>query len=230
MTYSTVLFDFDLTLFDTDGAEAPAFDTTIAQLGLAPNSDHFDAYREINLALWDSVHAGTLAPSDVHLLRFEQWVDRLGLDAEPQRLADVFLLAMGAHGELYPGALDLLHRLKSTATLAMVTNALADVQRLRLERLGIEPLFETIVISTEAGSAKPNPAIFDVTFEALGWPDKGGAIIVGDNLGSDIAGGRGYGIDTCWYNPTGRANPTDEAPTHEIRDLNELIELVGATS
>ncbi|MBK6437532.1 MAG: HAD-IA family hydrolase [Candidatus Microthrix sp.] len=65
----------------------------------------------------------------------------------------------------------------------MVTNALADVQRLRLERLGIEPLFETIVISTEAGSAKPNPAIFDVTFEALGWPDKGGAIIVGDNLG-----------------------------------------------
>ena len=93
MTYSTVLFDFDHTLFDTDGAEAPAFDTTIAQLGLAPNSDHFDAYREINLALWDSVHAGTLAPSDVHLLRFEQWVDRLGLDAEPQRLADVFLLA-----------------------------------------------------------------------------------------------------------------------------------------
>ena len=180
MTYSTVLFDFDHTLFDTDGAEAPAFDTTIAQLGLAPNSDHFDAYREINLTLWYSVHAGTLAPS--------------------------------------------------TATLAMVTNALADVQRLRLERLGIEPLFETIVISTEAGSAKPNPAIFDVTFEALGWPDKGGAIIVGDNLGSDIAGGRGYGIDTCWYNPTGRANPTDQAPTHEIRDLNEPIELVGATA
>ena len=67
-------------------------------------------------------------------------------------------------------------------------------------------------------------------FEALWWPNKGGAIIVGDNLGSDIAGGRGYGIDTCWYNPTGRANPTDQAPTHEIRDLNELIELVGATS
>ena len=229
MTYSTVLFDFDLTLFDTDGAEAPAFDTTIAQAGLTPDADRFDAYRQINLALWDAVHAGELAPADVHLLRFEQWVDRVGLDADPQRLADLFLVAMGANGELYPGALDLLHRLKTTVTLAMVTNALADVQRPRLQRLGIESLFEAIVISTEAGSAKPNPAIFDVVFEALGWPDKAGAIIVGVNLGSDIAGGRGYGIDTCWYNPAGLANPTDEAPTYEIRDLNELIELVGAT-
>ena len=44
MTYSTVLFDFDLTLFDTDGAEAPAFDTTIAQLGLALGAERFGAY------------------------------------------------------------------------------------------------------------------------------------------------------------------------------------------
>ncbi len=227
MTYSTVLFDFDLTLFDTDGAEAPAFDHTVTQLGLERNAAHFEAYRQINLALWDAVHAGSLTPGDVHLLRFEQWVDRTGLDADPQQLADLFLIAMGANGELYPGALDMLHRLKSTARLAMVTNALADVQRPRLERLGIEELFEAIVISTEAGSAKPDPAIFDVTFEALGWPDKAGVVIVGDNLSADIAGGRGYGIDTCWYNPSGRANPTDEAPTHEIRNLHELVELVG---
>lgn len=228
MTYSTVLFDFDLTLFDTDSAEGPAFDITVAQMGMERNAAHFDAYRQINLSLWDAVHAGELAPADVHLLRFEQWVDLTGLDVDPQRLADLFLVAMGAHGELYPGALDVLHQLKGAVRLAMVTNALADVQRPRVERLGLEALFEAIVISTEAGAAKPDPAIFDVTFEALGWPEKAEVVIVGDNLSSDIAGGRSYGIDTCWYNPAGLANPTGEAPTHEIRNLDELVGLIGA--
>lgn len=227
MTYSTVLFDFDLTLFDTDGAEAPAYASAMTQMGLEQVPAHYDAYREINIALWNAVHAGELTPDAVHVLRFEQWVQRTGLDADPQRLADLFLVAMGAHGELYPDALDVLHRLKDDATLAMITNALADVQRPRIERLGIEELFETITISTEAGSAKPDPAIFDVTFEALGWPDKAGAIIIGDNLGSDIAGGARYGIDTCWYNPTALPNHTNHAPTHEIRELDELIDLVG---
>ena len=31
-------------------------------------------------------------------------------DADPQRLADFFLVALGAHGELYPGALDVVKR------------------------------------------------------------------------------------------------------------------------
>ena len=37
MISSTVPFDFDLTLFDTDGAEAPANQSTIAQMGLEQN-------------------------------------------------------------------------------------------------------------------------------------------------------------------------------------------------
>jgi 2-haloacid dehalogenase len=227
MTYSTVLFDFDLTLFDTDGAEAPAFDSTVAQLGIERVAAHYDAYRDINQALWDAVHAGELTPGEVHVSRFEQWVAHVGSEADPQRLADVFLVAMGAHGELYPGALDVLERLNDRASLAMITNALAAVQRPRIDRLGIEDLFDAITISTEAGSAKPDAGIFDVTFEALGWPDKSGAVIVGDNLGADIAGGHRYGIDTCWYNPAGLPNHTEVAPTHEIRALDELIDVVG---
>ena len=209
MTYSTVLFDFDLTLFDTDSAEAPAFDSTVAQMGMERDAAHFDAYRQINLTLWDAVHAGELAPIDVHLLRFEQWVDRTGLDADPQRLADLFLVAMGAHGELYPGALDVLHRLKGSARLAMVTNALADVQRPRVERFGLEAIFEAIVISTEAGAAKPDPAIFDVTFEALGWPAKAEVVIVGDaamapgELLGNGPWGSPYGLNTFGDGPTG---------------------------
>ena len=70
---------------------------------LALVAAHYDAYRDINQALWDAVHAGELTPGDVHVSRFEQWV---------------------------------------------ATNAPADVQRPRIDRLGIEDLFDAITIST----------------------------------------------------------------------------------
>lgn len=110
MISSTVPFDFDLTLFDTDGAEAPANQSTIAQMGLEQNTEHHSAYRAINLARWNAVHTGGLDFDDVHLLHVEQWAKCAGLDADPQRLADFFLVALGAHGELYPGALDVVKR------------------------------------------------------------------------------------------------------------------------
>ena len=49
-------------------------------------------------------------------------------------------------------------------------------------------------------------------------------LLVGDRLTSDIAGGRGYGLDTCWFNPTPR--PADATSTYEIRHLNELAGLL----
>ena len=51
-------------------------------------------------------------------------------------------------------------------------------------------------------------------------------LLVGDSLTSDIAGGRGYGLDTCWFNPTGIARPADATSTYEIHHLNELARLL----
>ena len=45
-------------------------------------------------------------------------------------------------------------------------------------------------------------------------------LLVGDNPTSDI-GGRGYGLDTCWFNPTATARPAAATSTYEIRHLNE---------
>jgi FMN phosphatase YigB (HAD superfamily) len=86
--------------------------------------------------------------------------------------------------------------------------------------------FAEVIISEEVGAAKPDPAIFDATFERLGHPRRAEVLLVGDSLTSDIAGGRGYGLDTCWFNPTGTARPADATSTYEIRHLNELAGLL----
>ena len=51
-------------------------------------------------------------------------------------------------------------------------------------------------------------------------------LLVGDSLTSDIAGGHGYGLDTCWFNPTGIARPADATSTYEIHHLSELARLL----
>jgi 2-haloacid dehalogenase len=110
----------------------------------------------------------------------------------------------------------------------LVTNGLGEVQRARIERLDLEPLFDAIVISGEVGTAKPGTKIFDIAFDALGWPARESALMIGDSLSSDIAGGANYGIATCWYNPSQRPAPPGSSVDHSITALGQLPGLTAS--
>ncbi|MFT4988657.1 MAG: 2-haloacid dehalogenase [Acidimicrobiales bacterium] len=225
MRYHHVLLDLDHTLLDTDTSLQMAFDDAMFAVGTDP-SGVYPIFDEINHALWRRVEAQELTPPQVHVERFVQLNERLELGVDPQRMADAFAQGMGEHGELYPGARKVLDDLAEIATLALITNGLSGIQRARIERLGIHDHFAAITISAEVGAAKPGTEIFDVTFKALGAPDQSGALMVGDNLGSDIAGGNNAGIDTCWYNPTGKPASAKHLATHTISSLEALLRIV----
>ena len=44
-------------------------------------------------------------------------------------------------------------------------------------------------------------------------------MIVGDSQSSDIAGGKAFGIDSCWLNPKGLPRAPGSDPTYEVSDL-----------
>lgn len=222
LNYSTILFDLDHTLFDTEQSESLAFGKTMSSAGFPNAEQYISTYREINLALWVRVERGEITPQQVRTLRFEGLVETLRLDADPLQLADEFVAGLGANGELYAGAREMLERLNEKHALAIVTNGLGEVQRARIERLKIGQFFDATVISAEVGAAKPGTDIFDLVFAELDHPSKDAALMVGDSLSSDIQGGTNYGIATCWYNPNGKtAGPADKF-THEIAALHEL--------
>ena len=225
MPYTTFLLDLDHTLYDSDESERQAYAHTTATFGLADPDAHFGSYVEINRAMWAAVERGEIDPTEVRHRRFEEFGRRVGLDADPHRMADEFVWGLGSFGELYDGAEAVLAALAAQASLALVTNGLSDVQRSRLSRLGITDYFDAVIVSSEVGVTKPRPDIFDVAFEALGSPPKSSAVMVGDSLTSDIAGGHAYGIDTCWYNPR-RAPAGTPPPTHEITRLDALLPLL----
>ena len=230
MPYSTVLFDLDHTLLDSNTSEAEAFHYTLVSHGIDSPRRYFDAYARINRALWAAVERGEITPDEVRVARFATFVEELGLAADPARMAEAFVTGLGDFGELYDGAIPVLEAAGESARLVLVTNGLSDVQRARIRRLDIERYFAAIVISAEVGVAKPAAGIFDFAFEALSWPDRATALIVGDSISSDIEGGANYGIDTCWYNPQLGQRPAEPAITHEISNLGELPAIVsGAT-
>lgn len=225
MRYQTLLFDLDHTLLDSDASEIAAYAHTMATIGLDDPDHHFDRYVTINREMWRAVEAGTMRPDEVRFRRFEQFAAEVGVDADPVVMADAFVWGLGAHGELYDGARALLDELAGSVRLALVTNGLSDVQRARLERLDLEHYFDAVVISSEVGVTKPRREIFDLTFDRLGGPATTTAIMIGDSLTSDIRGGRDFGIATCWYNRHGTVAGPDDACTHEIRELAEILDL-----
>ena len=52
------------------------------------------------------------------------------------------------------------------------------------------------------------------------------AVVVGDNLLSDIQGGINAGLDTVWYNPNRLPNATTIRPTWEVHDFDALRSLL----
>ncbi len=230
MRYTHLLFDLDHTLLDSHESERLAYAHTMATIGLLDPDVHFDRYVSINHTMWAAVEAGDLQPSDVRHRRFEQFLHEVGVDADAHSMADTFVAGLGRFGDLYDGVRDVLDALAGRATLAMITNGLSEVQRARIERLGLADYFHTVIISSEVGVTKPRREIFDLAFAGLGHPSTEAALMIGDSLTSDIAGGRNAGIDTCWYNPLGADRAEHDTVTHEISDLAELEAIAVGTS
>jgi len=226
--YTALLLDLDHTLLDSDASEARAFEHALGGAGVVDPARHLPTYREINAALWARVERGEIKTAELRTVRFAQLVAATGIDASPEALADAFASGLGAYGELYPGARDLLDALDAepSVSLALVTNGISEIQRARIARLDLGRYFDVIAISSELGVAKPASGIFEFALGGLGSRIKDTALMVGDSLSSDILGGRNAGIATCWYNPHRLPRSVDGLVDHEIATHDALLAIV----
>lgn len=108
--------------------------------------------------------------------------------------------------------------------VGMVTNGAASVQRDKLRTMGLADRFDPLVISSEAGVKKPDPAIFEVALAAAG-ASAADTWFVGDNLWHDVPGAVEAGIHAIWLDRDG-ATPAPDAPRPDrvVRSLTELLE------
>ncbi|MFP5310603.1 MAG: YjjG family noncanonical pyrimidine nucleotidase [Actinomycetes bacterium] len=225
--YDWLLLDLDGTVLDYTRAETDALHATLTGLGLAVDDALTTAYREINAAAWTAYERGELSPAELRVRRWRELIGRHGLDADAEATAQAYVENLAAGHVALEGALDAVEALACHHRIGVVTNGFASVQRPRMAASGVDRHAEVVVISDEVGHSKPDPAIFDVAFAAMGQPDRRRVLMVGDSLASDVAGGVAYGLDTAWVAPPGAAvPPADLTPTFRVAALSELVELL----
>ncbi len=222
--YSVYLLDADETLFDFRRAEREALRKVFAAHGFPFGEAVLEQYREINEALWRVLERGETTKDQLQVERFVCLFRQLGQAADPERVGrEEYPDALAEGNFLLPDALDTCRELSRTATLYLTTNGITRVQKRRLRESELAPYITGIFVSEEAGAAKPQKAYFDYVFSKIGLKDRSQALIVGDSLTSDIAGGVNAGIDSCWLNPEEKPCSSNVAPTWEIRSLRELF-------
>ena len=226
MRYRYLLLDNDNTLMDFNAAEAKALTDTLLHRGLPADAATVHTYHEINDAQWKALERGETTQAALKVERFRQLLSVLGrTELDAVEIAAEYERNLSTHAELLPGAAEFLHALHGRMKIALVSNGVSSIQRGRLSKCPLTPLFDAIVISEEVGAAKPDPQMLHIALDMLGCTDKREAVMMGDSLTADIQAAVNAGIDSIHFNPRGIPSelPTYSVPTH--RDaLNILLE------
>lgn len=225
-SYQYLLFDADNTLFDFDRSEHEALRLTLEEAGCPFNDVTEGLYVAINRALWARFDLGEIPRERLVVERFDAFLRIMGLSGDPQAFNRAYLDHLAHTVILYPGAEDLCRRLAGRYTLAIITNGVARAQRGRFERSPLRDVIPWLFISEEVGASKPQPAFFQRVFRDMGIDDPSRALVIGDNLLTDVWGGLNAGADACWLNPRRLPVAPDVRPTWEADGFPALEALL----
>ncbi|GGB49153.1 putative uncharacterized hydrolase YsaA [Lentibacillus populi] len=163
--------------------------------------------------------------------RRESWIKGLkamGIDDSSfgATLAETFPTMRKKMPFVYDDTYPVLDQLKGKFQLLLLTNGSPDLQQAKLDLTPkLATYFDHIIVSGDFGKGKPDPEIFDYALKHLPVK-KDEAIMVGDNLMTDILGASRAGVDSVWVNRNGGLKQGEVMPTYEIADLEGLLPIV----
>jgi putative hydrolase of the HAD superfamily len=230
-----ILFDLDDTIITWDAPPEEVWGNLC--LYYASRVDNLEAGKLLEaingVREWYWSDSGRHRTGRINLLEARREIVRLAfsrLNIDASVLADEIADAYTANREksayIVPGAAATFKHLRQRGIrLALVTNGGSEMQRPKIQRFGLAPFFDSIIIEGEFGCGKPDKRVF---LHALGklnvLPEN--AWMVGDDLERDISPCRVLGIYSVWVDGKGKGLPVSGIvrPDRIIRNIAELKE------
>ena len=122
--------------------------------------------------------------------------------------------------KLYDEALGVLQQLSRHYTLGALTNGNANIYK-----TDAAEYFDFAFLAEDIGASKPHPDMFHAAIKEAGV-EAAEIVHVGDDPEHDIRGAADIGMHTVWMNSRDMPWPGGNAPDREIRDLQELPEVI----
>jgi HAD superfamily hydrolase (TIGR01549 family) len=233
-----LLFDLDETLLDNRGVPA-AVARTCEWVAAAVEGLDAQQLRRANTEVWlsywpqveESCWLGRMNGFSASREAWRQTLQACGCTDESvaHRAFEQYRQFSRNAYRLFTDAVDLLAQVARTQLrIALVTNGPSDLQRDKLQFLGIENFFHAIVISGEISVAKPSPEPFLLALQQLAVPPRD-AWHIGDSLATDVAGARSAGVPSVWLNRG--ITPSHNAgspPDIEVTSLSDIAALLQA--
>lgn len=228
--YCTVFFDLDHTLWDYETNSCATLTDLHAVYDLGakgiPHVQPFlDQFRTVNNELWDLFDTGKITSDVIRKERFRRILGHFGIEDEDldRGLSGDYLDQCPRKGQLMPYAAEVLDYLAGRYKLTVITNGFDEIQQLKLTAGNLHRYFDHIVTSQKAGHRKPAREIFEFALRN-NETQCHEAIMIGDNLITDIGGARGANIDAVFFNAEQRVH--SEVLDFEITSLLELKKIL----
>ena len=166
-------------------------------------------------------------------LVFRETLSGVGFDLPDDVMAHVIQLDHSAYSNsmaVEPEVLGTLEELRRAGyRMGVVSNVslLPDLMRADIDRLGIGPLLDAAVFSSEVGLRKPDPRIFTEALDRLGVGPAETAF-VGDRLLDDVGGAQAMGmrtVQTTQYRKEdeGEGEAVPDAVISHLRELPAVL-------
>ncbi|MBQ8093008.1 MAG: HAD-IA family hydrolase [Clostridia bacterium] len=234
-TIEVVLLDIDGTVLDFDACVVETMREGFCQFGLPEYEPWmFEYFKEINDILWKQLERGEITQQELFAVRWKRILERIGIAFDGSQMEQFFRQKLLNSAIPVPGAGKLLETLACRYELGVASNGPYEQQRRRLTLAGFADHFTYFFVSQRIGCAKPDPRFFKTAMNEMnegrlrcGKPQvkPGEVLMVGDSLTSDMDGGIGFGMKTCYLDHK-EAGPDGRPVDLIVHSLGELADIV----
>jgi FMN phosphatase YigB (HAD superfamily) len=145
---SKIYFNLDLTLTEMDRSFDECLEDTLRELGVPEEKIEPERYSEIFFEFFED-----MAP-EPRKKAFREYLEEKDIEESPEEVSSIYKRKELDAVKPVEGLSDVLEQLSDDLELGVITAGTKELQRKKLEKLGLEKLFEDVMITYEEGKSK----------------------------------------------------------------------------